>query len=84
MDAESNIDAELLADENTVVVAPTRTEQLEQALALAREFIADLERRHAAAEMAWLEQSHELQDRILWLEGIVSSNVVSASKRTRG
>lgn len=66
--------------DHAVVVAPTRVEQLEQALVNARDYIADLQRRHEAAERSWASTHEHLLARIKWLESRVVSHVVRQSK----
>jgi O-succinylbenzoate synthase len=68
----------------------TRVEQLEQALAHAREFIADLHRRHEAAEQAWaknelrkMQENETLRERIAFLESCLVGDVVAQSKGVR-
>lgn len=63
-----------------VPVAPTRVEQLEQALALAREHIAELNQRHETSERIWLERVMQMQDKIDWLQSQIASKVVRQTK----
>jgi flagellar biosynthesis chaperone FliJ len=68
----------------------TRVDQLEQALAHAREYIADIQRRHEASERAWaaaeIRQAGEcetLRERIAFLESCLAEDVVALSKGAR-
>lgn len=61
-------------------VAPTRVEQLEQALALAREHIAELNQRYETSEMMWLERVAQMQDKIDWLQARIAASVVRQTK----
>jgi flagellar biosynthesis chaperone FliJ len=67
-----------------------RVTQLEQALAHAREYIADLHRRHEAAEQAWaknemrkMQETETLRERITFLESCLAEDVVALSKGAR-
>lgn len=75
--------------DHIVVAAPTYVAQLEQALALAREHLDEMGRRHETAEMAsaqeiqqLLQRIHWLTNRVAWLEAIVAKDVVVKSKPT--
>jgi hypothetical protein len=67
-----------------------RVTQLEQALAHAREYIADLQRRHEASERAWaaaeirqVGECEQLQERITFLESCLVGDVVTQSRGAR-
>lgn len=51
--------------------SPDRTTQLEQALAAARELLADYQRRHEAGERSWATTCRQLEARAAFLESHV-------------
>lgn len=70
-----------MTDTDTPSQSPSRETQLEMCLTGAREMIADLERRHEAAERAWAQTEARLLQRIEWLEGRIAGIVVRESKQ---